>query len=467
MLKKHSQIFENILFVTDIAIILSSWVFSYYVRFNSGLIPVYKGVPPLKVYLLLLIPITIIWALAFKGFRLYRPKRIGTHVGEVLEITKASVAAVIVLITLTFFLKQYDFSRFVFVLFTLCNIIFLSVERVVFREVLRFVRKKGYNLRYALIAGTGDSAKILITKLEKHPEVGIKVAGIISGESADLDKEINGVKVVGLYEDVRDVVLEENIDKVFIALPWDEHSKVVDILRFIGDETVDIMVIPDVYEFITLRGGVEEFDGVPIMNLRQSPFYGWNMILKRTADVVLSSFFIVLLSPVMLLIALLIKCSSPGPVFYRQERMGIDGVTFEMLKFRSMRIDAEKETGAVWASKNDSRCTGVGRFLRKTSIDELAQLFNVFKGDMSLVGPRPERPVFITGFRKKIPKYMLRHKVKAGITGWAQVNGWRGNTDINKRIEHDLYYIENWSIYLDIKIVWLTLWKGLINRNAY
>jgi len=241
----------------------------------------------------------------------------------------------------------------------------------------------------------------------------------------------------------------------------------VDTLKFIGDETVDIMVIPDIYEFVTLRGGIEEFDGLPIINLRNTPLFGWNIILKRAFDLALSSTLILLTSPLMLVIAVLVKMSSKGPVFYVQERMGLDGATFSMLKFRSMRTGAEASTGPVWASKDDERRTPIGRFLRRTSLDELPQLFNVLKGDMSLVGPRPERPVFIHEFRKQIPRYMLRHKVKAGMTGWAQVNGWRGDTDLRKRIDYDIYYIEHWSLLFDIKIVWLTLWKGFVHRNAY
>jgi len=216
-----------------------------------------------------------------------------------------------------------------------------------------------------------------------------------------------------------------------------------------------------------LRGGVEEFDGLPILNLRNSPLYGWNMIMKRALDIAISLIAIALLSPFMLLIAVLIRLTSPGPVLYRQERMGIGGDIFHILKFRTMAVDAEAATGAVWARKGDPRRTMPGSILRATSLDELPQLFNVLKGDMSLVGPRPERPVFIQEFRRKIPRYMLRHKMKAGITGWAQVNGWRGNTDLVKRVEHDLYYIEHWSISFDLKILMLTLWKGFVNRNAY
>ncbi len=230
---------------------------------------------------------------------------------------------------------------------------------------------------------------------------------------------------------------------------------------------MDIIVVPDIYEFITLRGGIEEFDGLPIVNLRNTPLFGWNMVLKRTFDVSLSTALIALTSPLMLLIAILVKAGSRGPVFYVQERMGLDGATFSMLKFRSMRTGAEDGTGPVWAGRGDERRTTIGRFLRRTSLDELPQLFNVLRGDMSLVGPRPERPVFIEEFRKRIPRYMLRHKVKAGMTGWAQVNGWRGDTDLKKRIDYDIYYIEHWSLLFDLKIVWLTLWKGFVHRNAY
>lgn len=467
MLKKHSQLFENLLLIADLFIIAASWVASYFIRFHGGLIPVTKGVPDFRLYLLLLVPVTVIWLFAFKGFGLYRPKRISSHLAEVFEITKACVVSVLVLTAFTFFLRQFDISRATFVFFTVINIVALSIERWFFRDILRYLRRKGHNLRHALIAGSDDLSKEIIQRLERHPEVGIKVAGIVAGDEGAPGRTVSGVKVMGRYGDLKEVIREKRIDIVFIALPWEEHARVKEVLACIGDEAVDIKVIPDIFEFITLRGGVEELDGLPILNIQDSPLYGWNLILKRAADVLFAAFFITVLSPAMLAIALLVKLTSPGPVFYRQERTGIGGDTFEMLKFRSMRADAEKETGAVWTVENDPRRTAFGAFLRKTSLDELPQLFNVLKGDMSIVGPRPERPVFIEQFRHEIPKYMLRHKMKAGITGWAQVNGWRGNTDLKKRIEHDIYYIENWSLGLDLKILWLTFWKGLVNRNAY
>jgi Undecaprenyl-phosphate glucose phosphotransferase len=239
------------------------------------------------------------------------------------------------------------------------------------------------------------------------------------------------------------------------------------ILENLEEETVDIKVVPDLLKFINLQAGVEELDGLPVVSLTESPLYGWNIVIKRTSDIVLSALAIIVSCPLLILIAIVIKLESSGPIIFRQERAGMDGKGFEMFKFRSMHVDAEKKTGPVWASMEDDRRTGLGTFLRKTSFDELPQLFNVLLGDMSLVGPRPERPVFVADFKKSIPQYMLRLKVKAGLTGWAQVNGWRGNTSLDKRIEYDLYYIKNWSLLFDIKIILLTFWKGFVNPHAY
>lgn len=467
MLKKHSQLFESLLFLSDLVIIAFSWLLSYYVRFHSGLMPAPQGVPDIYAYSVLLVPIVLIWAFVFKWFGLYRPKRIGSQLNEVMEVARACGVSVLVFAAFTFFAKEYGHSRLVVVLFTVFNIACLSASRLVFRRVLSMIRRRGFNLRYAVIAGTGASARRVIERIDAHPEVGIKIEGLVSTGGAGEGRLVSGVKVIGSLDNIRDVIKESRIDIVFIALSWNESSRVEEAVRSIGDETVDIKVIPDINDLMTLRGGVEEFDGLPILNLRNSPLYGWNMILKRALDIAISLAAIVLLSPAMLLIAVVIKLTSPGPILYTQERMGIGGDIFRIFKFRTMAADAEAETGAVWARRGDPRRTALGAVLRATSLDELPQLFNVLKGDMSLVGPRPERPVFIQEFRREIPRYMLRHKMKAGITGWAQVNGWRGNTDLNKRIEHDLYYIEHWSIGFDLKILLLTLWKGFVNRNAY
>jgi Undecaprenyl-phosphate glucose phosphotransferase len=263
------------------------------------------------------------------------------------------------------------------------------------------------------------------------------------------------------------IIKAHQIDQVFIALPSEEQHYLPELKELLAEQWVDVSIIPDLGTFRTLHTEVESFDDIPIVTLVQSPMTGWNQILKRLLDISGAFFAIVLFSPLMLIIAVLIKISSSGPALYGQDRMGLDGCTFKALKFRSMQTDAESQTGAVWASENDERRTKFGVFLRNYSLDELPQLFNVFKGEMSLVGPRPERPVFIDQFKSQIPNYMLRHKVKAGITGWAQINGWRGNTSLEKRIECDLYYIERWSIWFDIKILFMTLFKGFIDPHAY
>jgi Undecaprenyl-phosphate glucose phosphotransferase len=467
MLKKHSKFFESLLLLLDWIILSVSWVSSYYLRFYSDIVPVYKGIPPFKTYLTLLVFMIPLWGVVFKVFGLYRPRRVSTRISEFIDIGKASTFAILILISLTFLFRQYEFSRLAFFYFWLINIISLSLARIVFREFLRFLRKKGYNQRYALIIGTEKLGQDLVKKLQKHPELGIQISGFLTKEPWLSGEKIQEVKVLGIYSDVRELIARHGIDIVFIALPFYAQHQLKEILDWIGDETVSIMVLPDFLDFVTLRGSVCEFEGMPLISLRDTPLYGWNIIVKRLLDIIFSSFVLIITSPVMVIIAMLIKVTSQGPVLFKQERMGIDGKIFTMIKFRTMYVNAERETGPVWTKKNDPRCTKIGKILRITSLDELPQFFNVLKGDMSIVGPRPERPVFIKSFRNTIPKYMLRHKMKAGITGWAQVCGLRGNTSLEKRIEYDLYYIENWSLNFDLKIIWLTLWNGLINKHAY
>jgi len=467
MLKKHSKFFETLLLLTDWFALTVAWVFSYYLRFYSGIIPVYKGIPPFKTYLTLLVFMIPLWWMVFKVFGLYRPRRVSTRLSEVVDIGKASTFATLILIALTFLFRQYEFSRLTFFYFWLINIVSLSLTRILFREFLRFLRQKGYNQRYALIVGTEKLGQDLVKKLKKHPELGVQITGFLTNDSNCVGTAIQGIKVLGKYSDVREFITKLGIDIVFVALPFNAHNQLREVLDWIGDEMVSIMVLPDLFEFITLRGNVSEFEGMPLISLRDTPLYGWNIIVKRLLDIVSASIVLIFTAPIMLIIAILIKLTSEGPILFKQERMGLDGKIFNMLKFRTMFVNAEQVTGPVWTKQGDPRCTSIGKLLRRTSLDELPQFFNVLRGDMSIVGPRPERPVFIENFRNTIPKYMLRHKMKAGITGWAQVSGWRGNTSLEKRIEYDLYYIENWSLNFDLKIIWLTLWNGFINKHAY
>ncbi len=468
MLKKHSQLFEHLFFLADLATISVCWVLAYLFRFYLGPIPVYRGIPPFRPYLYLLGAILVIWGFSFKALRLYRPRRIGTHLEEALDVAKASTISLLILLAVAYFFREVDFSRLVFVSFWFFSTAALTLWRVLFREILRFFRKRGYNLRYAVIVGTSRLAEEVIARLTAHPELGIQIVGLLAarpgGEGAAAPGEL---PILGGYEAIGRVVQEKGVDQVILCLPPGDADRIEGILKELANETVSVLVVPDVYQYAMLWGGIEEFEGLPFISLQDSPLYGWDLVLKRAFDFFVSLLGLLLLSPLLGVITLLVKVTSSGPVFYRQERMGLDGRLFTMLKFRTMRTDAERESGPIWAVKGDPRTTFVGSFLRRTSLDELPQLLNVLKGEMSLVGPRPERPVFIQEFRKTIPKYMLRHKIKAGITGWAQVNGWRGNTSLEKRIECDLYYIENWSLLFDLKILWLTLWTGLINRHAY
>lgn len=467
MLKKHSQLFRNLLLLSDLVIISLTWWVSYYLRFYSDLIPVYFGFQSIKPYLLFVLPILIIWGGIFKAFNLYRPRRLSTHLGEIFDIAKACTLAVTILISITFFFKQFEFSRLVFLYFWGLSIVAMSLSRGIFRELLRFFRKKGYNLRHVIIVGDGTLAREIIKRLVNHPELGINIIGVLSSKPEKVGKKVHGKEIIGIYKDIEKIFKTRKIDQVFIAIPFSEMNCLDSVLKYISKQPVNIKIIPDIHHFLPFCGSVEEFDGLPILGIQDSPLYGWNIVLKSASDILISFVSILITFPVMLLIAVVVKLTSPGPVFFRQKRAGLDGRTFDMLKFRTMHVEAEKDIGPVWAKENDTRRTKFGTLLRRTSLDELPQFFNVLKGDMSVVGPRPERPEFIENFKEQIPRYMLRHKMKAGITGWAQINGWRGNTSINKRIECDLYYIEHWSLLFDLKIMFLTVLKGFIHKHAY
>ncbi|HLC22057.1 MAG TPA: undecaprenyl-phosphate glucose phosphotransferase [Candidatus Methylomirabilis sp.] len=466
MLKRHSQFLESLMLFSDLLAISASWIAAYYLRFHWGPVPVYLGVPGIRPYLALLAVIVVVWGAAFKGFGLYRPRRISSRLAEVRDIAQACTLAVLILVALTFFFKQYEFSRLVILYFWIFSILSVSLVRGSFREALRFIRRRGYNLRHLLIVGEGALARKVVERIRGRPELGLRIVGLLVGEPRMVGGEMEGLRVLGTYEQAGEVVGEVGIDKVFIAIPLEAYGRMEGILRSLEEGIVDINVVPDLYQYITMRGGVEEFEGLPLISLQDSPSYGWSLVAKRAMDIVLSSIALLIAGPLLLILAGVIKLTSPGPILYRQERMGLDGRTFHMLKFRSMTADAEDDTGAVWSARDDPRRTAIGALLRRTSLDELPQLVNVLRGEMSLVGPRPERPVFIEEFRKRIPRYMLRHKVKAGITGWAQINGWRGDTSLEKRIECDLFYIEHWSLLFDLKILWLSLWKGFIHKNA-
>jgi Undecaprenyl-phosphate glucose phosphotransferase len=464
MLKRHSQFLQSLLFIFDLTLICICWITAYHIRFQEGLAPIDKGVPPLDLYLWLLVPIVLVWGLAFRAFNLYRPRRMGTHLAEFLDLAKANTLSVLILVTLTFFIRQFEYSRLVFLYFWILNLVALGFSRMAFREVLRFIRKQGHNQRYCLIVGAGKLGQRVVRSLAIHSEFGIRINGFLTRHPHKVGKVYEGIPVLGGYEELKKHA--SGLDIVFLCLPPDAEQNAEKILGYLATTTIEVKVIPSIYEFITLRGEAEMFDGLPLITLQGSPLYGWNGVAKRTMDILGATIALAATAPLMILLALLVKSTSAGPVFYRQERMGLDGRPFQMLKFRTMSVD---QTGDIelLTPEHDPRITNVGRFLRRMSLDELPQFWNVLKGHMSIVGPRPERSWVVEEVRKQIPLYMLKHKMKAGITGWAQVNGWRGNTSLEKRIECDLYYIEHWSIWFDVKIMFLTLWRGFVHRHAY
>ena len=467
MLKRNSQFFKSLVLISDLAVIGGAWLGAYLIRFHSGWVPVTKGSPDVEVYLWLTIPIMACFGLVLPLFDLYRPRRISTIASELWLILRATTLATLIVVAFSFFLRQYEFSRLVFGLFWLGAVVGLILSRALNRGLLRWARRRGYNLRYALIVGAGELGQEVARRLRERPEFGIKIAGFLTRHAHKVDQTIGGAPVLGLYEQLDQVLKERVVDQVLFALPLRDQWRLEELYKHVEDGVYDVKVVPDLMHFITLRGAAEMVDGMPVISVQNSPLFGWNTVLKRAMDVVFSAVILTATAPIMLIIALAVKLSSPGPVFHRQIRMGMDGCTFQMLKFRSMRVNAERDSGPVWTAENDPRRTALGVFLRRASLDELPQFLNVLRGEMSIVGPRPERPEFVAQFRKSVPKYMLRHMTKAGITGLAQVKGWRGNTSIEERIKCDLEYIEHWTLLLDLKIMWVTIWRGLIHRSAY
>lgn len=467
MLKKYNQLFLSALIISDSLVILFSWVGAYYLRFHSGWTPLSNGIPPVEQYQVLLIPILILFLLNFKFVGLYQPLRGKSSWVDYYNIIKANTISVLVLSALLFFYREDNYSRIVVVIFWLTATFSLVASHMFVRNILMVLRRRGKNLRYVLIAGAGELGREVAERINLHPEMGFKIVGFLTTQEKEVGTLIDGYPVLGLLGDVSEHIKGHGVDKLFITLPMKSQEHFERVLFNLVEESVDITVVPDLLQYMSLSGGVDNFNGLPAINLIESPLYGWNIVFKRITDIVISFLAIVITSPLMIVIALFIKLESRGPVFFIQERVGLDREIFKMYKFRSMEIDAESDSGPVWTKESDDRRTRVGVLLRKTSLDELPQFFNVLSGNMSMVGPRPERSVFVEDFKKSIPHYMLRLKMKAGITGWAQVNGWRGNTSLEKRIEHDLYYIKHWSLLFDIKILIKTLWNGLINRHAY
>jgi Undecaprenyl-phosphate glucose phosphotransferase len=459
MLRKHNEFFKSLLRLNDIFFISLAWWLAYALRFNAAVFPPSENYI-FRHYIIAWLLILLTWGAVFETLNFYRPRRLSGRRREIIDLINGSALALLIFLGALFLIRELVLSRVVVICFWFASLVFLYTSHITVRQGLRFLRRRGYNLRHMAVVGTAAQSRQLIEKLKLYRHLGYEIVGLLPIDATARERGGYGVRVFADVSELLPLIRSGKVDGIFVALPLEQSSYLHEVQQWLADEPVDLYFVPDLGKLAKLRSNVEEFEGMQIISLQTSPLYGWNSVLKRAMDLTVGGLVFFISLPVMAMIAVAIKLTSYGPVLYRQERMGLDGEPFEMLKFRTMVNDAERLTGPVWSAEDDPRITRLGGWLRRTSMDELPQLVNVLRGDMSLVGPRPERPPLIEEFRKSMPKYMLRVKMKAGMTGWAQVNGWRGNTSLEQRIEHDLEYIETWSLWRDAKILARTLLGG-------
>jgi Undecaprenyl-phosphate glucose phosphotransferase len=474
MIKDNQKMFNRVHVLMDACIIVISYLLTYYLRFKSiiavkiSLLRVepgtYLSISDYAKRLVFLVPV---YLFVYYFSRLYTPKRGKRGLTEIFNLFVANTYGLAFFFAYLYIIKEINISRIYAVLFSVLNIILGIVFRMVLSYSLRVARRKGYNLKHVLLVGYGHSAEAYIDRIFANPQWGYYIHGILD-DNIEVGTMYKHIPVIGTITHLNAFLLKMNLDEIAITLSVKEYEKLEKIVGICEKSGVHTKFVPDYYSFIPTTPYTEDLYGLPVINIRNVPLSNtYNRIIKRIVDIAGAITALIIAAAPMLLVSLIIKISSPGPVIFSQVRIGKHNKKFKMYKFRSMEIQAESDEKKAWTTTNDPRVTGIGKFIRKTSIDELPQLFNVLKGDMSLVGPRPERPFFVDKFKEEIPRYMIKHQVSPGLTGWAQINGYRGDTSIRKRIDHDLYYIENWTLGLDIKILFLTIFKGFINKNAY
>jgi Undecaprenyl-phosphate glucose phosphotransferase len=446
---------------------------AFYASYHLRLLTEHVNIGPFRDYAGMLVIHVVSVILVFFMAKMYHRQRAFSLVDELSAVFSAvSIGTVLGIAAISFIYKQdIDYPRLMMVYAWSLTLLSVAVGRLIFARVRWTLQAYGLGQGRVLLVGTGELGQLIHHKILQSPGLGYQVVGYIEnnghGVPVNYGQLINSVPVLGNLNDIREVIDKNEVDEVIIALPEASQRELMDIIVGAERGRVSIKVFPDVFQIMASEVSIGDLNGLPLLTIRDVALRGWKLTLKRSVDLLVSGMILVVLSPLLLLIALLIKLDSPGPVFYCQERMGLDAEPFFMLKFRSMRTDAESCTGPVWAKPDDPRRTRLGSLIRRLSIDEFPQFINVLVGDMSLVGPRPERPVFVEQFKQQIPRYMDRHREKAGITGWAQVNGLRGDTSIAERTKYDVWYIENWSLGLDFRIMLRTVFRLFIDKNAY
>lgn len=450
----------------DALVILLAFSLSYYVRFYSPLVkifPVTKGYPSFQSYLYTSLILTAIYLVILSSFNSYSSRYFSTLAQDIPVILKTCIIGILFAMSGAFLYREFSYSRLTFLLMYIHTNIFLLIARYLFHRLRRLLMRNEVGTQKAILVGSSIHLPRFCSQIQNDHHQNFRIVGYMGNKQI----EQMTVPYLGVPNDLPGVTDQYHIEAVLMMFDSDSHSQILKIIKSMEGKNVELFYVPDILDLITSHRHTFEITGIPVLRLKAVEFSGWQGFLKRSFDLVVSFFSLVILSPLFLILSILIKLTSPGPVFYKQKRVGLDGKEFTMLKFRSMVMDAEKETGPIWATRNDPRTTAVGRFLRRTSLDELPQLINVIKGEMSLVGPRPERKVFVEQFRQQIPQYAERHRVRSGVTGWAQVNGLRGQSPIEERTRYDVYYIENWSLWFDIKIILLTFLAILRGQNAY
>ena len=469
MIKDNQKIFNRLHVVLDAAIIAATYLFAWFLKFRSGIRPFYTGLDSVsrEIYFGALLVIIPGYLFLYYLFNMYQAKRASSIKREIYNIVVANSVGFVLLIVGLFMIHLDNFSRTMLFYFYVMNIAADAAFRILIHKWLRMLRKSGYNVKYILLVGYSRAAELYIDRIRQNPQWGYVVRGILD-DSIPRGTEYRGVKVIGQIDNLFYILPENKLDEIAVTLSLENYGRLEEIVNLCEKSGVHTKFIPDYNSVIPSKPYTEDLNGLPVINIRHVPLTNTlNMIIKRVFDIVFGFMALLLFSPIMILTAILVKCTSEGPIIFKQERVGLHNKPFQMYKFRTMELQKPSAEKKEWTTRDDPRVTKIGRILRKTSIDEMPQLINVLLGDMSLVGPRPERPFFVEKFKEEIPRYMIKHQVRPGMTGWAQVNGYRGDTSIRKRIDCDLYYIENWTLGLDIKILFLTIFKGFINKNAY
>ncbi len=467
MIQDNQKNFSRLHMLIDALVIAGSYLCAWAIRFVGPFADSAVRTLSFQQYMSLLIFIVPGYLLLYHAFTLYTPMRMQGRRLVLANIIKANTLGFLLILSSLQMINEGDFSRLTILLFYVINICAGWGVRMLIFYLMRDMRKRGLNQKQVILVGYSRATEEYIDRILMNPQWGYVIRGILD-DNVPAGTVYKGIKVIGRIANLMVILPASRLDEIAITLGLSEYYRLEEIVALCEKSGVHTKFIPDYNKIIPTKPYTEDILGLPVINIRYVPLSNtFNALVKRCMDIVGSIAAIIVSSPVMLVLCALIKLTSPGPLIYKQERVGLHNKTFWMYKFRSMELQPESEEKKAWTVKNDPRVTGIGKFMRRTSLDELPQLFNILRGDMSLVGPRPERPFFVEKFREEIPRYMVKHQVRPGLTGWAQVNGYRGDTSIRKRIDCDLYYIENWSIGFDIKILFLTFFKGFVNKNAY